>query len=84
MTTAVSYCSIVVLSYSPTSSSSLKILHHVTLSVVVFSVVKVNCVDLPVKMEGAVWPMRKETGGATAGRTFQGSAVRLTTAQTTA
>lgn len=47
-------------------------------------VVKVNCAALPVRTEAAVYPMRRETGGATAGLTFRGSAVRSTTVQTTA
>lgn len=49
-----------------------------------FAAVKVNCAAPPVRMEAAAQPMRKETGGATAGLTFQGSVVRSTTAQTTA
>lgn len=48
------------------------------------TVMQVNSAVPPVRTEAAVWPMRKETGGATAGQTFQGSIVRWTTAQTTA
>lgn len=49
-----------------------------------FVVVKVNCAALPVRTEAAVWLMRRETGGATAGPTFRVSAARSTTARTTA
>lgn len=49
-----------------------------------FAAVKVNCAGPPARTEAAAWPTKKETGGATAGPTSQESAVRSTTAQTTA
>lgn len=49
-----------------------------------FALVKVSCAARPARTEAAAWPTRKETGDATAGPTFQGSAVKSTIAQTTA
>lgn len=46
--------------------------------------VKVSCADLPVKMEGVAWAMKKETGAVTAGPVSLENAVKSTTVQITA
>lgn len=52
--------------------------------VFILPLLKASCVGLPVRMEAVVWPMRKEIGAVIAGLISLESAVKLTTAQTTA
>lgn len=49
-------------------------------SVFVLPLLKASCAGLPVRMEAAVWPMRRETGAVIAGLISLGSAAKLTTA----
>lgn len=52
--------------------------------IIYFNVIKVSCADLPVRMEDAVWPMKKEIGAVTAGPISLGNAAKSTTVQITA